>query len=157
MSAEDRDAGEDVEARVAEVTAAVSAAIERLAFNVALARLMELTDHLRTPASKRIFVRLLAPLAPHLAEERWHVLGGPFSVHEQEWPEPEPSRVVAPTELAVQIDGRTVATASVEPIADRTAAEEAARHEVAGLPDAAATRQVVYVPGRVINFVTRGR
>jgi leucyl-tRNA synthetase len=36
--------------------------------------------------SKREFVRLLAPFAPHLAEELWHRLGEPYSVHTQRWP-----------------------------------------------------------------------
>ena len=65
---------------------AVGAAIERLTFNVALARLMELVRRVGDPTSKRVFVRLLAPFAPHLAEELWHQLGEPFSVHTQPWP-----------------------------------------------------------------------
>jgi leucyl-tRNA synthetase len=65
---------------------AVAAAIERLSFNVALARLMEAVRRVDDPMSKRTFVRLLAPFAPHLAEELWHRLGEPFSVHTQPWP-----------------------------------------------------------------------
>ena len=67
-------------------TDAVGAAIERLAFNVALARLMEAVRRVGDPVSKRVFVRLVAPFAPHLAEEMWHQLGEPFSVHTQPWP-----------------------------------------------------------------------
>jgi leucyl-tRNA synthetase len=65
---------------------AVAAAIERLSFNVALARLMEAVRRVDDATSKRVFVRLLAPFAPHLAEELWHQLGEPFSVHIQPWP-----------------------------------------------------------------------
>jgi leucyl-tRNA synthetase len=65
---------------------AVAAAIERLSFNVGLARLMESVRRVEDPTSKRVFVRLLAPFAPHLAEELWHQLGEPFSVHAQPWP-----------------------------------------------------------------------
>jgi leucyl-tRNA synthetase len=65
---------------------AVAAAIERLSFNVALARLMEAVRRVDDVTSKRVFVRLLAPFAPHLAEELWHQLGEPFSVHTQTWP-----------------------------------------------------------------------
>jgi leucyl-tRNA synthetase len=66
--------------------AAVGAAIERLTFNVALARLMEAVRRVGEPVSKRVFVRLLAPFAPHLTEELWHQLGEPYSVHTQRWP-----------------------------------------------------------------------
>ena len=67
-------------------TDAVAAAIERLSFNVAIARLMEAVRRVADAQSKRVFVRLLAPFAPHLAEELWHQLGEPFSVHSQRWP-----------------------------------------------------------------------
>jgi leucyl-tRNA synthetase len=66
---------------------AVAAAIERLSFNVALARLMEAVRRVDDATSKRVFVRVLAPFAPHLAEELWHQLGEPFSIHTQPWPE----------------------------------------------------------------------
>jgi leucyl-tRNA synthetase len=68
------------------VVAAVSDAIEGMRFNVGLARLMEAVRTLRTKPSKRTFVKLLAPFAPHLAEELWMQLGEPYSVHTQPWP-----------------------------------------------------------------------
>ncbi len=51
---------------------------------------MELVRRIGDPTSKRVFVRLLAPFAPHLAEELWHQLGEPFSVHTQPWPTARP-------------------------------------------------------------------
>jgi leucyl-tRNA synthetase len=140
---------------VAATITAVSAAIERLAFNVALARLMELTDHAATAEAKRVFVRLLAPLAPHLAEELWHQLGEPFSVHQQPWPEVDTSAVVASIEIAVQVDGRTVAIATVTADTDEATAVDLARRTFSAVPGPAGTRRVVYVAGRVLNFVTR--
>jgi leucyl-tRNA synthetase len=80
----DRDVGRAVD--LSATIDAVAAAIERLSFNVALARLMEAVRRVDDAASKRIFVRLLAPFAPHLAEELWHQLDEPFSVHTQPWP-----------------------------------------------------------------------
>ena len=80
----DREAADAVDVSVA--INAVGTAIERLSFNVGLARLMELVRRVGDPTSKRVFVRLLAPFAPHLAEELWHQLGEPFSVHTQPWP-----------------------------------------------------------------------
>ena len=53
---------------------------------------MEAVRRVDDPVSKRVFVRLLAPFAPHLAEELWHQLDEPFSVHTQPWPTPPNSR-----------------------------------------------------------------
>ena len=62
--------------------AKVTQAIEKLRFNVAIASLME---GVRS-ADLRVLVRLLAPLAPHIAEELWSRTGGDASVHDQRWP-----------------------------------------------------------------------
>jgi leucyl-tRNA synthetase len=74
----------------AAVVARVGRAIEAMTFNVAIAALMEWVAVLRrrppSAAAKRTFVLLLAPLAPHLAEDLWARLGEPFSVHCQSWP-----------------------------------------------------------------------
>ncbi len=72
----------------------VTTAVEQLRFNVALAALMELTRWIQTELADgperqeacRTTALLLAPLAPHLAEELWSRLGGEPSVHTQAWP-----------------------------------------------------------------------
>ena len=73
----------------------VGAAIEAMTHNVAIAALMEWVAALRRSApsaeAKRLLVLLLAPLAPHVAEELWARLECPFSVHEQRWPYPRPA------------------------------------------------------------------
>jgi leucyl-tRNA synthetase len=80
----------DHAALLARTTARVTAAIDAMTFNVALAALMEAVGAMRreppAAAAKRTFVLLLAPLAPHAAEELWCRLGAPFSVHAQPWP-----------------------------------------------------------------------
>ena len=75
--------GDDLPDRVVD---AVGRAIERLHHNVALARLMEGVRVVESVRSANTFVRLLAPLAPHLAEELWSQLGERFSVHAARWP-----------------------------------------------------------------------
>jgi len=134
---------------------AVSEAIDRLRFNVGLARLMELTPHARSARAKRVLVQLLAPFAPHLAEELWARLGEPFSVHTSSWPTAAsspagPSSVVV--EVVVQVDGRVrgrVRVAADAAEADVVAAAKAAVRVV----DPA---RVVYVPTRLVNLVTGG-
>lgn len=136
----------------------IGAAIERMAFNVGLARLMELISEVGSPESKRIFVRLLAPFAPHLAEELWHRLGEPFSVHTQPWPRYAESLLDSDdVEITVQVDGRVRGRISVRRDASESDVRELATREVAAvaaLTTAVGYQRVVYVPGRAINFVT---
>ncbi|HVM07978.1 MAG TPA: class I tRNA ligase family protein [Acidimicrobiales bacterium] len=84
--AADGEAGDDLPPRVVE---AVTNAIERLRFNVGIARLMEAVPSIGSTASAKTFVQLLAPFAPHLAEELWHRSGDGVngSVHESAWPQ----------------------------------------------------------------------
>jgi leucyl-tRNA synthetase len=142
------------ERAVATAVAAVSDAIERFTFNVAIARLMEVLPSIGSTHSKRVFVRLLAPFAPHLAEELWHRLGEPFTVHAQPWPEYDEAALTTPeVEIPVQVNGKLRGTIAIPPDAEEVRARAAAG-AVIDLPSAADGTRVVYVPGRVINFVT---
>jgi leucyl-tRNA synthetase len=145
----DRDAADSHAVAVA--VGAIEEAFERLAFNVALARLMELRPQIGSPTAKRAFVKLLAPLAPHLAEELWHQLGEPFSVHTQPWPvaQPETSEAV---EISVQVDGRLQGRIVIPHGTSQAQAVEIACREIdAALAEAV---RVIYVPGRIVSFVT---
>jgi len=132
------------------VIAAVTEAIERMSLNVALARLMEYVGEVRSGDSKRVLVRLLAPFAPHLAEELWNRLGGSFSVHTQPWPEAAP---IAPVrvELVVQVDGRRRGVISMPADAGEEEVISAARERVAAVPES--PKRVVVISGRIVNFV----
>lgn len=137
---------------MADAVLAVGIAIEHMSFNVALARLMELQPKVGSPAQKRVFVRLLAPFAPHLAEELWHRLGEPFSVHTQPWPVCE-DRLLDDefAEITVQVDGKVRGRITVSTDSTEEDVVTVAKQQV----DAVANYvRVVYVPGRVINFVT---
>ena len=149
------DQGSPNEPAIARTIHAVTNAIERFTFNVAIARLMEMLPEVGSPASKRIFVKLLAPFAPHLAEELWHRLGEPFSVHTQPWPQHD-ARLLEQNEveIAVQVDGKLRGTINVAPDAPVSAVRDIARRQVMSLPAVEETN-VIYVPGRVINFVTQ--
>jgi leucyl-tRNA synthetase len=81
------DAAGDV--RVGDVVDRVTDSIRRLKFNTAIAALMGLVNRADAPrdtASLAVIVKLLAPLAPYVAEEMWARLGGPYSIHRQCWP-----------------------------------------------------------------------
>jgi leucyl-tRNA synthetase len=105
----------------------------------------------------RQFVLLLAPFAPHLAEELWNRLGGAYSVHQQPWPKWDPSTAEQEIiTLVVQLDGkvrdRIQVPADIGEVEAQNRAlrcEGIARH----LGDRRAAR-IFYVPGRLVNIVT---
>ncbi len=141
---------------------------ERFGFNTALAALMELTNHLYrvrdrlagSPAweeAVRSLVLMLAPVAPHLAEELWERLGGAYSVHTQAWPTYDPELARTPeVTLVVQVDGRVRDRVTVPedlPEAEARAlalASERVRQHLNGR----VVKDVVYVPGKVVNIVS---
>ncbi len=149
------DTGHASAAHQAATIVAVSNAIERLSFNVAIARLMEFLPAATTPEAKRVFVRLLAPFAPHLAEELWELLGENHSVHTQPWPEVDSSALERTTvEIVIQVDGRRRGNVSVDLGDSEDKVVEAARRSECGAPAGSETSRVVYVQDRLINFVT---
>jgi leucyl-tRNA synthetase len=133
----------------------VTDAIERLAFNVAIARLMELVPHIGSTNDKRAIVKLLAPLAPHLSEELWAQLGESYSVHTQPWPVHDPEVLRAALVIVVvQVDGRRRGRMEVDAGTTEDEAVARARAEIDGVPPADRTARVVFVPDRALNFVS---
>jgi leucyl-tRNA synthetase len=139
---------------------------DRYRFNVAVARLMELTSEIRAaldrgePAREAAtaLVLMLAPMAPFLTEELWRgVLQGKGSVHTQRWPEfdPELAREETVT-LVIQVDGRVRDRVDVAPDLSRDEAERLAR-ESDNARRAIGGRQVARViarPPKLVNLVT---
>jgi leucyl-tRNA synthetase len=144
--------------------AAVRESIEGLRFNVAIARITELSNHLTqkfagaaVPRSVlEPLVLMLAPLAPHVAEELWSCLGHARSLAREPFPVADPAWLVDDTvEMAVQVNGKLRAIVRVRAGAEQVAVERAARADariVAYLADRR-VRKVVVVPGRLVNFV----
>ena len=136
----------------------VGEAIERLTFNVAIARLMELTPRACSAEAKRVLLRLLAPLAPHLAEELWHRLGEPYSVHVQPWPTYDERTLASDrVTLVVQVDGTVRGRVDVAAGLTEPAAVAAARAAVAETLGGRAVVRAIHVPDRLVNLVTRWR
>ena len=150
--------------------AAVAAALESFAFNVAVARIHTLANAIgetagedpATGAARRealeSLARLAAPMMPHLAEELWSLLrpGDGRLVAELSWPEADPALLVADTvTLAVQVLGKLRATIEVpvgtpeDAIFAAAEAEENVQRAIAGKP----IRKRIHVPGRVVNLV----
>lgn len=146
----------------------VSEDLEAFRFNTAIAALMELTNGLSRAReggpvdagawqeAVESLLLMLAPLAPHIAEELWERIGRPYSVHTQSWPawDPDLAREEEIT-LVVQVNGKVrdriqVAAGIDEEEAKRVALESAqVRRHLEGQQ----IRRVIYVPGKLVNIV----
>jgi leucyl-tRNA synthetase len=139
---------------------------ERFRFNVAVARLMELTNEIRRTLdagggareAAGALVQLAAPIAPFVTEELWReVLGGGSSVHMSRWPEFDPGLVEEETvTLVVQVDGKVRDTLEVSPDIGEDEAERLGRESEKvrrALRDRSVTR-VIARPPRLVNLVT---
>jgi leucyl-tRNA synthetase len=134
-------------------------------FNTAVSELMKLSNALTdakctdSPVYAEgivTLVKLIAPFAPHLAEELWQQLGQRESIHLQSWPELDESALVADEiTLVIQIMGKTRGTIQVPAASDKAALEQYAREsEVAQRYIAGKTvKKVIVVPGKLVNFV----
>jgi leucyl-tRNA synthetase len=143
--------------------AGVSGDLDRMAFNTAIAKMMEFTNFftksdVRPRAAMEKLVLLLSPFAPHLAEELWELLGHPKTLAYEPWPEADPAWIKDDTlEIPVQINGKLRSRINVAADASREALEAAARadEQIAKLLAASTLQKVVVVPGRMVNFVVK--
>ncbi len=151
----------DVLTKWHQVKQRVSEDLEALHYNTAIAALMELVNALRDcqcaePKLIGELVQMTAPFAPHFAEECWERLGHDDSVFDSTWPAFDPALTIEETvTVAVQVGGKTRGTISVANDADQATAEVAARADeaVARHLDGKTVRKVIWVPGRLLNFV----
>ena len=142
---------------------AVTHDFETLGFNTSISRLMEFMNEVtnwsvRPISILRPFVLLLSPLAPHVAEELWQLLGGTTTLAYEPWPTFDPKLVEdAVIDVPVQINGKLRAKITVDAKADQATIEAAARREdlVASHLEGKTVVKVIYVPGRLVNFVVK--
>ncbi|MBQ7463542.1 MAG: leucine--tRNA ligase, partial [Lachnospiraceae bacterium] len=98
---------------------------------------------------------LLAPFAPHIAEELWKDLGHEDSVFAQKWPEADKEAMKEDTkEIAVQVNGKLKATVNISVNASKEEAIEAGKKAVEGKITGQIIKEI-YVPGKIINLVCK--
>ncbi|PBC43671.1 leucine--tRNA ligase [Rhodococcus sp. ACPA4] len=155
--------GEETLRALNKAIAGVSEDYTALRDNTAAAKLIEYNNHLTkafpggAPRSAvEPLVLMLAPLAPHLAEELWSRLGhteslahGPFPAVEEKW------LVEDTVEYPIQVNGKVRSRISVPADADRKAVEEIALadEKIVALLEGNAPRKVIVVPGKMVNIV----
>ena len=106
--------------------------------------------------SKKKFLLLLAPFAPHIAEELWQTLGEKKGIHAQPWPKFDKKKVQADTfGLVVQVNGKVRAVIDTSTIILQSEAETLALSDqrVIKALDGKKPARMIYVPGKLINFV----
>jgi len=163
LSGSERDVRRAVHAAIAAVDEDLTGDFQ---FNTAISELMKLTnalsghvDALSAPVRNEalsVLVRLLAPFAPHLAEEFWQQLGGTESVHRQVWPVHDPSALVRDSiELVIQVKGKVRGSLTVPADADRDTLEHLALASDVAQKwlEGQAPRRVIVVPGKLVNLV----
>ena len=141
----------------------VSEDIENLQYNTAISALMILLhsfdEHAKEVTKEMIgdFAKLLAPFAPHVAEETWRgILGKKNSVHKEPWPEYNPAFVKDDAfTLVIQVNGKTRDTVEAPMGISESAACALAlgREKIKALTGGKAPKRVIYVPSRLINIV----
>lgn len=146
-------------------------------FNTAIAAIMELVnatgDYLRKNSAEdravnaelvafdreiaEVIVKLLAPMAPHWAEELWQdVLDNETSVHKEAWPEFDPNAAKASeVELAVQVNGKVKAKITVASDAAEDTIRETALEAIADATAGKDIKKVIVIPGRLVNVVAK--
>jgi len=162
-SASGEGADEDLKRKLHKTIAGVGAAIDGLQFNKAVAQLYELVTAIEKakPSTDRAeattaLIKLISPMASHLAEEAWAALGGEGLVADAAWPEFDPALLVDDeVTLAVQINGklRDTLTAPRGLPKDEAEALALASDKVQRQLAGATPRKVIVVPDRLVNIV----
>lgn len=130
-------------------------------FNTAISQLMILVNEMEKQDSieiedYKILLKLLAPFAPHVAEEIWRELGGSESIHLSEWPSFDESKLESDEiKIAVQVNGKVRAVISTTRGVDQeeVLAEAKALDDVAKWLGDNPLKKVIFVPDKLINIV----
>ena len=150
----------DLETKMHQTIKKVSSDYESLKYNTAIAAMMALlNDFTRknavTKGEYRTLLILLNPVAPHITEELWQIIGGEGYIYQQTWPEYDEAKTVLDTiEIAVQINGKIKGTLAV-------GRDEAKEDVIAKAKESIAEKltgnivKEIYVPGRIVNIVMK--
>jgi leucyl-tRNA synthetase len=163
VSSRDGDPDPDVERKVHQTIRQVTEQIPSLQYNTAIAALMECLNVIRAGGRDAVraevepLVVMVAPFAPHMAEELWERTGHEGSIFDGgNWPDYDEAKAVERSvDIAVQVNGKLRASITVTKDATEEDVVAAARREqnvirhVGGLEE----RRVIYVSGRLVNFV----
>ncbi|MGL4991700.1 MAG: leucine--tRNA ligase [Sarcina sp.] len=149
---------------------AVGLDAEKLQFNTAIARMMEFINAISKYTQEKEmnlsflkdtisdYIKLLAPFAPHFAEEQWNLIGNDYSVFNTEWPKFDPASLVKDeVEIAVQVNGKIknkimVASGLAEDDIKAAALED---DKIKEATEGKTVVKVIVIKGRLVNIVVK--
>ncbi len=160
MTVEGEGYSKELETKMHQTIKKVSNDFEAMKFNTAIAQMMTMVNEFYrvkkvTKKELSTLLILLNPVAPHMTEEMWELIGGNGHIYENVWPEYDEAKTVEnEVEIAVQINGKIKATIKV---AKDIAKEDAVSLGKEALGDKLTGNIVkeIYVPGRIINIVIK--
>ncbi|MGN1148162.1 MAG: leucine--tRNA ligase [Lachnospiraceae bacterium] len=151
---------QDMETKMHQTIKKVSSDFENLKYNTAIAAMMSLINDFYkknavTKGEFKTLITLLNPVAPHITEELWQIVGFEGRVYQTTWPEYDEAKTVESTiEVAVQINGKTKTTISIAKDEEKekvlALAKEALGDKLSGT-----VIKEIYVPGRIVNIVVK--
>ena len=163
--ASDKAPSKDEEYIVNKMIADVTKRVESLAMNTIVSTFMESTNKLMDVTKKEgglskstleTLTVMLAPFAPHIAEEMWHELGHENTVFEAGWPEADESKLVQDSvEIALQIGGKLRGKMQVAINVSKEEAIAQAKEALASRLEGKTVVKEIYVPGKIINLIVK--
>ena len=153
----------DMEVKFHKAIKKVTADIEAMKFNTAIACLMTLINDIYTAGSISrddlvIFIKLLCPFAPHLCEEMWESIGGDGFLSLSKWPEYDETKTVeSKVEIGVQINGKLKTTIVIPNGCSKEDALAIANADkrIAALTEGKNVVKEIYVPNKIVNIVVK--
>lgn len=150
----------DLETKMHQTIKKVSNDFENLKYNTAIAAMMALLNDFYkkgsiTKGELKTLIILLNPVAPHITEEMWQVIGCEGRVYQQTWPEYDEAKTVeSSVEIAVQINGKVKATLGIQKDDPKDEVISKAKEKIADKLTGNIVKEI-YVPGRLVNIVMK--
>lgn len=158
----------DMRRKLHQTLQSVTRDFEQFEFNTIISALMVLINEMITfkdqggmgteawSEAVDIYLRMMAPITPHIAEELWARLGKPYSIHQQGWPEvDEEATIEDEIELVLQVNGKLRDKVNVPANISEDKAKEIAlsSKNIQKYLEGKQPRKIIYVPGRLVNIV----
>ncbi|PXV85593.1 leucyl-tRNA synthetase [Lachnotalea glycerini] len=160
MVTDEEEYSRDMETKMHQTIKKVSSDFESLKYNTAIAAMMALINDFYkknqvTKGEFKTLITLLNPVAPHMTEELWDVLGLEGRIYQASWPEYEEAKTVESTiEIAIQINGKTKATIMIDKDEEKVSVLAKAKDAIADKITGTVVKEI-YVPGRIVNIVQK--